>query len=295
MGEIHRADIHVHMGDINHKDGGLKRAWSDSELNQLMSDCGMIAVAKSHFLPFVPEASHVLSSVTLNSGFSAEAVYRAAQETSKSLTVWFPSLNAKAHHDVVAHDDGWKRLFEGVVMGEPLTVLDKEGVLTSEVKDTIHAIAETNAILATGHLSATEVIKLIPYAVANGVRSVVLTHVSSRHNRLSTDEQIALINIGLQHGSEVWAEHCAVTWFDGLKGAYDLTKHFVEPIQIVGPDHCIISSDCGRVLPSNSDKPFTPAQCLDVFTSLLERSGIEKSSIRQMTNNNPKKLLRLSL
>lgn len=280
-------DTHIHVGDPYHKDGGLNRMWTVSEADNL----GLPVVAKAHFFSFIPEAPNVYGSVTLNTGLDPEAIRRVSKEMTKQFTVWFPSLNARAHHNAVAGDAAWKTLFAGIEIGEPISVIDESGKLTMQAIETIDAIRQAGAILATGHLSSNEVNVLVPEAISMGVRSVILTHVSSRHNRILAEDQKRLIDLGDQAGAPVYAEHCAITWIDGKEGAYNLVRDFVTPIQTVGAEHCILSSDCGRVLPADSTNPATPIESLMTFSELLIEKGLSLSDLQQMLVTNPKRLL----
>ena len=145
--------------------------------------------------------------------------------------------------------------------------------------------------MATGHLSSDEVRLLVPEAIRRGVSAVVLTHVSSRHNRIPVVDQKQFISLGEQAGVPVYAEHCAITWIDGKPGAYELARDFVAPIQAVGVQNCIISSDCGRVVPFGVSKPVTLIDCLTVFSELLIDQGLSLDDLRQMIVTNPRSLL----
>lgn len=281
-------DTHVHVGGDDRQDGGLPRMWTTKAAGNLE----IPVVGKAHFLQFVPEGQNMFGSITLNAGLCPELVREAAAEMSRPFTVWFPSLNARAHHQAVVQDAAWKTLFAGVKLGEPIRVIDDEsGALTTQATETIAAIRETKAILATGHLSSHEINILVPEAIRRGVRAIVLTHVSSRHNRLPAETQTKLILEGKKYGVPVYVEHCAITWFDGKPGAYDFERDFVTPILTVGYQHCILSSDCGRVVSSDSAKPITPIGCLTAFGLLLLNHDFSAASIEQMVVTNPQKLL----
>jgi hypothetical protein len=280
-------DTHVHVGDDNLQDGGLNRLWSSKSLSDISE---IPVVGKAHFLPFVAEAPQVYGSVTLNDSLNPERVRLISQEMSKPFVVWFPSLNAKAHHEAVAGDDAWKRLFAGAIMNEPISILNESGELSSETKEIVAAILETGAILATGHLSTKEVNLLVPFAIEAGVEKIVLTHVSSRHNRLTVLEQKRLIDFGKERDAKVYAEHCAITWFDGKPGAYDFLRDFIAPISEVGPENCIVSSDCGRVT-RLIDVPTTPKQCLEAFSLKLSEYQISETDLKTMLVDNPRRLL----
>ena len=65
-------------------------------------------------------------------------------------------------------------------------------------------------------------------------------------------------------------------------------KDFVEAIQIVGPEHVIISSDAGQ-----ARKPlFT--ECNRVFAQCLYQKGINLKSLRMMMVENQRYLLNIS-
>jgi len=282
-------DCHVHIGNDSHLDGTIKRMYSLQELAKVSSP--KIFVAKAHFIPIIPERENVYGSTTLNWGFNTEQVIRASREMTKPFLVWGPTLNAQAHHQAVSGDTAWKSLFGNVTLGKPISILSTKGELQPEVDETLHAIKETGAIFATGHLAQSEVIKVVQRAIDIGVRNVVLSHVGSRHNRLPIKTQIKLIKYGRTHEIPVFAEHCAITWFDGLAGAYDLVRDFVQPILTIGSKNCIISSDCGRYVSTPTDKPVSPTECLERFGQLLLENGLTLSDLEIMMIKNPKQLL----
>lgn len=62
-----------------------------------------------------------------------------------------------------------------------------------ELIATLRAIAQQDCALATGHLSADEVMRLAPLAAEIGLRRIVLTHPHSPAIKLSDDRQRKLI------------------------------------------------------------------------------------------------------
>ncbi|MGD9129157.1 MAG: DUF6282 family protein [Candidatus Woesebacteria bacterium] len=283
-------DIHVHVGDRSYDDGGLKRQYTVSDLNKATKS---FLVAKAHFLPFVKEENKVLGSVTLNFGMKAEQVLEASKHVSHRLTVWMPTLNAKAHQEAVKNDPFWKKLFAGLKLGEPISVLNELRELSQETLKVLETIKKLDAILATGHLSQQEVKILVKEAIQSRISDIVLTHVSSRHNKLSIDQQQKLIALGKKKQTRVWSEHCAITWIDGKEGAYDIKRDFVELIKKIGPKHCIISSDTGRYI-GDAKKPSLPNECLELFCQLLLNNGISLEDLSMMLIQNPKTLFKLT-
>ena len=57
----------------------------------------------------------------------------------------------------------------------PVIVFDESGKPKPELIATLEAVASNGCILATGHLQASEVMKLVPLALEIGVRRVILT------------------------------------------------------------------------------------------------------------------------
>jgi hypothetical protein len=122
-------------------------------------------------------------------------------------------------------------------------VFDESGKPKPELITTLEAIAANGCILATGHLHASEVMKLVPLALEIGVRRVVLTHPHYPSIELSNQDQRTLT----RH-PEVFAEHCfAIHTQDGVP-----LQKYVDAIRATGPEQVLLSTDFGQV----SSDPF---------------------------------------
>lgn len=91
--------------------------------------------------------------------------------------VWFPTLSSFAH---VAHTHAADSTFSNASLNlrpnEPQSILDENGKIRDVVHDVLSLIAEEDAILNCGHLSADEIDVLIPAAREAGVERIVVSH-----------------------------------------------------------------------------------------------------------------------
>ena len=99
-----------------------------------------------------------------------------------------PTVHARSHINV--HGFGFDPRWSGccnhgqddqaavpvAMQDEPVIVFDDDGRPAPELVPTLEAIARNNCILATGHLHAEEVKKLVPMALELGIKRVILTH-----------------------------------------------------------------------------------------------------------------------
>ena len=104
-------------------------------------------------------------------------------------------------------------------------------------------MARNRCILATGHLHANEVMKLVPLALDMGIHRVILTHPHYSSIKLSDEAQKHL-----SRRPEVFIEHCfAVHTQDGVP-----LRSYAEAIRVTGPEQVLLSTDFGQL----SSDPF---------------------------------------
>lgn len=129
---------------------------------------------------------------------------------------------------------------------------------TPDLLATLEAIARHGCILATGHLAAEEVKRLVPLALDMGVKRVILTHPHHFPIGLSDADQKTLCR-----RPEVFLEHCFATHTqDGVPLAM-----YAEGIRQTGPEQVLLSTDFGQA----SSDPF-PAGTLryaEILSELL--------------------------
>jgi hypothetical protein len=162
--------------------------------------------------------------------------------------VWMPTVHAQSHLRV--HGFGFDPRWSGCCThaesdrreqspaDEPVIVFDEEGMPRPELVATLEAMVRHRAILATGHLHAEEVKKLVPLALEMGISRVILTHPHYSSIRLSDEEQKVLTR-----RPEVFAEHCfAVHTQDGVS-----LQAYADAIRLTGPEQVLLSTDFGQV------------------------------------------------
>src|SRR5580692_8140835 len=162
-------DLHVHSApDVDH------RRYNDLELAREAAAAGMGAILiKSHQNSTVERAWLVSQVVTgikvfgglvLNQtvgGLNVSAVKLALAMGAKE--IWMPTRSALNH-----------RLYYGEAGG--ISILDASGSLVPEAHAILEAVAQTDCILSTGHLSPREALVLIHHARQCGVRKILITH-----------------------------------------------------------------------------------------------------------------------
>jgi hypothetical protein len=245
-------DLHVHTGpDL------LPRSASDLELAYRCRERGLAGfVIKSHYVPSAPRAAlvralvpevHVLGAITLNAavgGMNTVAVEIAAREGAR--IVWMPTfdgVNEMAGHTTFppgVKQPQWARLQQELreqgVRSGPIAVIDNEQRVLPEVRSVLHAIAQHDLVLATGHLGRDEIFAVVEAALTEGVRHIIITHPEYPSQNLSTEDQITLALRG------AFLERCFAPPYSGKVS----WERMFANIRATGPEHSILSTDLGQ-------------------------------------------------
>jgi len=264
-------DLHVHSSpDVD------VRRFNDLELASEAKRAGMGAILiKSHQNSTVERAwlvSKVISGIqvfgglVLNStvgGLNVAAVKLALAMGAKE--IWMPTRSALNH-----------RLYHGEAGG--ISVLDSSGGLVPEAQAILEAIAGSDCILSTGHLSPSESLVLIHQARRCGVRKILITHPEWAPTFYSIELQRELAQLG-----NVWFERCFVstTYLCGSVPFQVIEQAITE----AGVGTTVLSTDLGQ--------PQTPppAEGLRLYAEQLRSSGFSPEDIHQMMCTNPAHLL----
>ena len=268
-------DTHYHVGPEL-----IVRRYDVKTLADVAAPFGATLVLKNHTYPTTPLASlarqhfgaRFLGGVVLNryvGGLNPQAIEGARSGNRADvadsapdhapMVVWMPTVHAQSH--IRVHGFGFDPRWSGCcdhgkdhaqpASGEmpqapadqPVLVFDESGKPKPEVVSTLEAIARNRCILATGHLHADEVKRLVPLALEVGIRRIILTHPHYPSIQLSDSDQKALAK-----RPEVFIEHCfAVHIQDGV--ALDA---YAQAIRVTGPEKVLLSTDFGQV----SSDPF---------------------------------------
>lgn len=275
-------DLHYHIGPeiIPRKFDNLLEL-DNCEKNNITG----IAL-KNHFYPTAPFINQYktktnldyIGSLVLNNfvgGLNSEAIYASSLISDKPIIVWFPTVNAEnfLNNSVSEIPSEWVNKKNFITRN---TSKIKPVRLTyNEVIDVLQTIKKTKSILATGHISAKESIKLVNKALNIGVKKVIITHPIYQKINMSIDDQIYLAKKGC------YIESCYSMYsIDKIpidKIAYQIKK--------VGPDQIILSSDVGQKFSSLS------SQALFYFAKLLLKEGISMDMLYRMLVTNTNKIV----
>ena len=275
-------DLHMHTSPDLHE-----RSVDDFEAALQAKEQGMAGILiKNHSAMTAGRAAlvskqtgfPVYGSITLNratGGFDPEVLKSALAFGAKE--VWMPTSDGSMHLKAEA-------IKKGGVETSGLPLIDKNGQLVEEIGPILDAIAESNVILGTGHISKEEAFLLIQKAKERGVKKIVITHPQADFMGYSEEDIVAAAKMG------ALIEHDYVFLTPAAK---KLCERVLNPsemaslIRKVGPDNSILATDSGQT----SNPP--PAQCMALLISVLMDCGIAADEIRVMTHENPKRLIEL--
>jgi hypothetical protein len=264
-------DLHVHSApDVD------RRRFNDLELARAAKDAGVGAVLiKSHQNSTVERAwlvsqcvpgIRVYGGLVLNEtvgGLNPAAVRLALELGARQ--VWMPTRSARNH-----------RAYHGQPGG--ITILDEQGGLLPVVDEILRAMAQSDCILGTGHLSPLETSVLIDAAQKLGVPKILVTHPEWGPTHHSCEAQKELAQRG-----EVFFERCFVS-----------TTHLCGCVPFETIERAIIDTGVERtILSTDLGQPETPppAEGLRLYAERLRSTGFSVDQIRAMMQTNPERLL----
>jgi hypothetical protein len=299
-------DTHYHIGPEL-----IARRYDVKSLAETAQPFGATLVLKNHTYPTTPLASlarhrfgaRFFGGVVLNnfvgglnpaavdsarSGNKGAVENTAADDT--PIVVWMPTIHAASHLRV--HGFGFDPRWQGCCAphgqeekslpasyDHPVEVFDVYGHPTSQLISVLEAMVRNRCILATGHLHADEVTKLVPLALDMGVHRIIITHPHYSSIQLSDEAQKQLAA-----RPEVYLEHCfAVHTQDGVP-----IERYADAIRITGPEQVLLSTDFGQI----SSDPF-PDGTIRYASELLDRLGsyISRRDFVAMFSSNGRRAL----
>ena len=253
-------DTHYHVGPEL-----LDRRYNVATLAEAARANRISMVLKNHTYPTTPLASlararfgvEFIGSVVLNrfvGGMNADAVHSAASGNRAQVTgpgvdptfvVYMPTVHAASHLRTLGHafDPRWSccghaHSGHATDAGEPVLAFDDALRPLPALLGVLEAIAETGAVLATGHLCAAEIMVLVPLALERGVERILLTHPHYPSVELS-DEQLR----ELSADSRVFVEHCmAIHTIEEVP-----LERFAASIRATGTRQVVLATDFGQV------------------------------------------------
>jgi hypothetical protein len=295
-------DTHYHVGPEL-----IVRRYDVKTLADVAVPFGATLVLKNHTYPTTPLAAlaraqfnaRFFGGVVLNGyvgGLNPQAVESASsgnradvsrEEPDPSpMVVWMPTVHARSHLKV--HGFGFDPRWSGCCSHgshdhaakvpnrpeQPVIVFDDNGLPAPELMPVLEAMARNNCVLATGHLHAEEVKRLVPMALEVGIRRVVLTHPHYPSIRLSDDD----LKMLSRHPA-VFIEHCfAIHTQDGVP-----LESYAESIRITGPEQVLLSTDFGQV--SSDPFPEGTLRYAAALASLLKGKVSRAGFVAMFTSN----------
>lgn len=264
-------DLHVHSApDVD------RRRFNDIELARAAQEAGVGAVLiKSHQNSTVERAwlvaqcvpgVRVYGGLVLNEtvgGLNPAAVRLALQLGARQ--IWMPTRSAQNH-----------RMHHGQTGG--ISIFDAQGGLLPAVEEILRAMAQSDCILGTGHLSPQEASALIEAASALGVSKILVTHPEWGPTFYSYEAQKQLAR-----RPNVFFERCFVstTRLCGSVPFETIERAIID----TGVERTVLSTDLGQ-----PDTP-PPAEGLRIYAERLRSSGFSVDQLRAMTQANPERLL----
>ena len=190
--------------------------------------------------------------------------------------VWFPTMSAQQHHDhgPKAHPHPTVDLPNRVV-----EIRDANGRLSDDVLQVLDLIAESDALLSSGHLGLEDSRDLFTEAVSRGVRRMVLSH--PWHVIGASPEQcLELCELGvfIEHEVGVFDPENVLKWDPDL---------LFDWIRALGASNTVLASDLGQ-----KGRPMPVDSYLRVSQLMVDR-GVDAAELRRMACDNPAYLLGL--
>ncbi|MCU1429400.1 MAG: hypothetical protein JWL83_3400 [Actinomycetia bacterium] len=273
------ADLHCHFGPDAHRE----RSVDAFEAAREAAAAGHRAVVlKSHDFPTASLAWAVRQTVPgidvfggiccdrEIGGMNAAAVEVALRLGAK--IVWLPTLSSRQDFENgVAAQLG--------IPGPGLSVTDADDALLPETHEVLALVAEHDAVLATGHVSAAEHYAVVRDFATRG--TVLVTHATEdlAGPHLSIAQCKELAELG------AWIELCAMTCIGAL--ATKSVADMLACIRAVGPDRVTLGTDYGQKMNPH------PAAGLQTYADALFAEGMTEAEIRTMACANPTGLLHL--
>ena len=268
-------DVHAHFGPDSYD-----RQWDAFEIARMAHARGMRgAVFKDHWSETAGLAYLIrkyadvpgfeaFGGLALNAtvgGINPQAVrYFAEVEGHYAKVVWMPTHDSE--HEVKALKEN-----------RPYVIVSKNGKLLPAVLEVLDLIAHYKLTLATGHVSAGEMVQIVAEAKKRGIDHIIITHPGLGPQ--FTDPTIEQLRQVAADGA--YAEVVAP---ELLPKNRDNT---IKMIEAVGPAHCIISTDSG--LTGSQNHP----DALAASAKTLREAGFSEADLTLMFKANPAKVLGL--
>jgi hypothetical protein len=279
-------DMHVHPDpDV------FGRSLTDIELAVIARRKGMRGILiKNHVVTTADRAALVMQQVpgievwggiVLNKsvgGVNPSAVeWMHRMSGGRGKMVWLPTFDSDKHI---------KTLVDKNKTG---LIVAANGNVTPEMDEVLKIIARENLILATGHISADEVLTVVKRAKELGVNNILITHGLTNIPGLTMEQAKQVAAMGAM------IEICYLQFLTGPDAQYKWMTHWekvdanavAKAVKEIGAAHLVLSTDLGQ------QGMMTPPDGVENQIAAVKAAGVSQSDIDTMMKKNPAKLLGL--
>jgi microsomal dipeptidase-like Zn-dependent dipeptidase len=279
-------DMHVHPDpDV------FGRSLTDIELAMIAKRKGMRGIViKNHVVTTSDRAALVMQQVpgievwggiVLNKsvgGVNPSAVeWMHRMSGGRGKVVWLPTFDSDKHIKTL------------VDKNQSGLVVAVNGKVTPEMDEVLKIIARENLILATGHVSADEVLAVVKRAKELGVQNILVTHGLTNIPGLTMDQAKQVAAMGAK------IEICYLQFMTGPDAQYKWMTHWekvdastvAKAVKEIGADHLVLSTDLGQ------QGMMTPPDGVENEIAAVKAAGVSQADIDTMMKKNPAKLLGL--
>ena len=281
-------DMHLHAAPCL-----LTRPFDEVEIATQARDSGYRAlVLKSIFVPNADRVEIVRQMVpgialfgglVLNhsiGGVNPEAVATAIGFGAK--VIWLPTVHSQNHikffgvsHYPWQKQKGFRRARDVV----PISLIDKTGELVPDMIEILEMAKSASLVVATGHVSAEEILAVVRYADRIGYDKTLLTHVGWHATDWPDDKLKEMKDYPCTF--EFTINPCMPT------RQQSNPKAFAEKILMLGTDRCIAATDLGQMDTTH------PVEGFRMWLRILRDKGLTDDDIDLVARKNPARLLDL--
>lgn len=274
----------------------IERKYDDIELARMAAKAGMAGFGiKSHYMPTADRAYYArkevpevkaFGAICLNNavgGLNPQAVDILGRSGGK--IVWMPtvdSLNEKKRvkeaGSVKKHY--WSRMQQELeragILKPAIGILDETGQLLPVMDEIIALILKYRMILATGHLSPHESMKLIRHAYEMGLDRIIVTHPESPSTFFTIEQQKEICKFGVFLERSYRVPAIGFSTFD----------HVLKEIKATGIERNILATDLGQT------DSFSPVEGMAELSRFLLSNGYSVDDVRVMSVENQEYIVR---
>lgn len=280
-------DSHIHPAP-----DCIDRIGDDLEIAKRACEHGMKAIVyKNVFEPTVSRAWHTMQiypGIRVFGGVVLDHFVGGLNPTSVEASialgakfVWLPVFHARGH-GIAFGEIGSFGYVDNENKGqklEPISILDTEDCLVPAVKDILDMCKQRDVILATGHITAEESLKLVRYAKSEGYSKILVNHPFFKVPHMSLDTIKELSSLG------AYIEFCS-TEVCPIPGGGDI-NNYVKAINMCNQERLLIASDAGH------NRMGWPDDALRVFAQQIAYAGVPVEKVRTMLTDNYYRLLNI--